>query len=360
MISRTQGILLMVLGTMALAASASIIAAIDGEPLSVAAWRCLFAVPMLAPFAWWEYRRHRLAQDRSRVEHRSHERSPTGPEIGTSADTGADTALSAGAGKISFIPRRTLIGATVAGVALGADYSFYNVAIEGIGPGLATVLINLQLVILPLIAWAVDGVRPMRQLAVIIPLMLFGVIMTAGLLAPTGSSAAGASGTGVPLSGVLAGIAAGAGYATYLAIIRRTAPTTTRPAPFTVLATVCLSAGLVCLLGAAVSGRLTVPHTAPDWGWLLALALIGQVITYLCFNTAMTAITETASSTLMLLSAVFALAMAAIFFGELPTVWQLVGCALILAGAWWASMLAARHARAVRRLHGSRTLRETS
>ncbi|HIX00550.1 MAG TPA: DMT family transporter [Candidatus Nesterenkonia stercoripullorum] len=349
MISRTQGILLMVLGTMALAASASIIAAIDGEPLSVAAWRCLFAVPMLAPFAWWEYRRHRIAHDRSRGERRSRERSPAGPE----AHTGAGSAVTADAGTATFIPRRTIIGATVAGVALGADYSFYNVAIEGIGPGLATVLINLQLVILPLIAWAVDGVRPMRQLAVIVPLMLFGVIMTAGIFAPSASSAPGASGTGVPLSGVLAGIAAGAGYATYLAIIRRTAPTTSRPAPFTVLATVCLSAGLVCLLGAAVSGRLSVPHTAPEWGWLLALALIGQVITYLCFNTAMTAITETASSTLMLLSAVFALAMAAIFFGELPTVWQLVGCALILAGAWWASMLAARHARAVRRLHGT-------
>lgn len=341
--------LLMVLGTMALAASASIIAAIDGEPLSVAAWRCLFAVPMLAPFAWWEFRRHRIAQDRIGSERRSHERSSGGREI----DSGAGSAVTADAGTATFIPRRTIIGATVAGVALGADYSFYNVAIEGIGPGLATVLINLQLVILPLIAWAVDGVRPMRQLAVIVPLMLFGVIMTAGIFAPSAESAPGASGTGVPLSGVVAGIAAGAGYATYLAIIRRTAPTTSRPAPFTVLATVCLSAGLVCLLGAAVSGRLTVPHTASEWGWLLALALIGQVITYLCFNTAMTAITETASSTLMLLSAVFALAMAAIFFGELPTVWQLVGCALILAGAWWASMLAARHARAVRRLHGT-------
>ncbi len=49
MISPARGVLLMLVGTLAMAASAVIIAGIDSEPMSVAAWRCLLACPMLLP-----------------------------------------------------------------------------------------------------------------------------------------------------------------------------------------------------------------------------------------------------------------------------------------------------------------------
>ncbi|GAA1116558.1 DMT family transporter [Nesterenkonia jeotgali] len=293
-----RGVVLMVLGTLALAASAAMISAIDGEPLSVAAWRCLLAVPMLLPLAAWELLRR------------------SGP---------------------ARVPARTLIGAVVAGVALGVDYSFYNTSITMIGPGIATVLINIQVVILPLIAWALEGVRPMRQLALIIPLMLAGVALTAGALDLEN----------LQLAGVLAGLAAGTGYALYLAIIRRTAPRAPRrhrSAPFTILSLVCLSAGVTTALTAAGLGRLEVPQGLQEWAPMLALAFVGQVLTYLCFNIAMTAISETASSTLMLLSAVFAVALAAVLFADIPSAWQLVGCAMIIGGAWWTAVAARRRA----------------
>ncbi|WP_310537294.1 DMT family transporter [Nesterenkonia flava] len=288
----SQGVILMLVGTLALAGSAAMISAIDAEPISTAAWRCLLAVPMLLPFALWEL---------GRVE------------------------------RSAALPRATLVGAVVAGVAIGVDYSFYNTSILLIGAGIATVLINIQLVILPLIAWMVEGVRPMPALAWIVPLMLLGVALTAGAF-DAGS---------LNLTGVLAGLAAGTGYALYLAIIRRTAPPTLRPAPFTVLAIVCLSAGLVTLVAALASGRLTVPQ-GTGWLWFLALAFVGQVVTYLCFNIAMTRVSETTSSTLMLLSAVFALGFGVVLFDQVPTLWQLLGCAMIIAGAWFASVRSAR------------------
>lgn len=77
---------------------------------------------------------------------------------------------------------------------------------------------------------------------------------------------------------------------------------------------------------------------------MLALAFVGQVLTYLCFNIAMTSISETASSTLMLLSAVFAVALAAVLFAEIPSAWQLLGCAMIIGGAWWTAAAARRRA----------------
>ncbi|MCH8569864.1 DMT family transporter [Nesterenkonia sp. AY15] len=298
MMTPARGVALMVVGTLAMAASAAMISAIEGEPLSVAAWRCLLAVPMLLPLAAWELLRRR------------------------------------GRAKLS---RRTLVGALIAGVALGVDYSFYNTSINMIGPGIATVLINVQVVILPLIAWAMEGVRPMRQLALIIPLMLAGVALTAGAL-DLGN---------VQLAGVLAGLAAGTGYALYLAIIRRTAPKESRrhkSAPFTILSLVCLSAGVTTALAATGLGRLEVPEGLGGWGAMLALAFVGQVLTYLCFNVAMTAISETASSTLMLLSAVFAVALAAVLFADIPSAWQLMGCAMIIGGAWWTAAAARRRA----------------
>ncbi|WP_258934696.1 hypothetical protein [Nesterenkonia pannonica] len=84
----------MLVGTFALAASAAMIAAIDSEPMSVAAWRCLLACPMLLPFALWELRR----VDRA-----------------------------------AALPRRTLLGAVIGGIAIGADYAFYNTSIVVIG-----------------------------------------------------------------------------------------------------------------------------------------------------------------------------------------------------------------------------------
>lgn len=282
----------MLVGTFALAASAAMIAAIDSEPMSVAAWRCLLACPMLLPFALWELRR----VDRA-----------------------------------AALPRRTLLGAVIGGIAIGADYAFYNTSIVVIGAGIATVLINIQLVVLPLLAWAVEGVRPMRSLLWIVPMMLLGVAFAAGAF---GDEA-------LNWGGVAAGLAAGVCYAAYLAIIRRTAPRTVRPAPFTVLAVVCLSAGLVSLAAAAGTGRLVMPAGWEGWAWFAALALVGQVITYLSFNIAMTGITEVTSSTLMLLSAVFAVVLDVIIFGRIPTVWQLLGCGLIIAGAWCASVLSA-------------------
>lgn len=288
MISPARGVLLMLVGTFALAGSAAIIAGIDSEPMSVAAWRCLLACPMLLPFILWEL---------GRVD------------------------------RADALPVRTLIGAVIGGVAIGADYTFYNTSIVVIGAGIATVLINIQLVILPLLSWAVEGIRPMRSLLWIVPMMLLGVALAAGAFGEETLN----------WYGILAGLAAGTCYALYLGIIRRTAPRTIRPAPFTVLGIVCLSAGLVSLTAAGISGRLTAPESWEGWVWFAVLALVGQVITYLCFNMAMTGLSETASSTLMLLSAVFAVMLDVVIFARVPTAWQLLGCALIIVGAWFAA-----------------------
>ncbi len=288
MITPGRGVALMLLGSLAMAGSASIIFNLGAEPMTVAAFRCLLAVPMLLPLVLWELRR----VDRGQA-----------------------------------LPKSTLIGAAVAGVAIGVDYSFYNTSIGLIGPGLATVLINIQIVILPLIAWALEGTRPMKQLAVIVPLMVLGVAFAAGAF----------DDAALNWFGIVAGLIAGVAYASYLAIIRRTSPPTIRPAPFTVVTIVCLTAGLTAGGAAVVSGRLELPGAGVDWLWLVALAFVGQVVVYLCFNIAMTGLNEVLASTLMLTGPIFAILLGVLLFSDIPTAWQLAGCAMIIAGAWWAA-----------------------
>lgn len=300
MVTPFQGTLLLIAGTLALGGTSLLISTIDADPLVIAALRCLLAVPMLLPLVVWELRR---------------------------------------VNRPAALPRRTIIGALVAGLALGIDYGFWNTSIVLVGPGIATVLLNIQLVALPLIAWLVERARPMKQLALIIPLMFAGIILTAGAF-DVGR---------LQLGGVLAGLAAGTAYAVYLAVIRRSAPATPKPAPFTVLALVCLSAGAAAAMAALATGVAHVP-TGPDtWGQLLALAFLGQVVVFWCLNVGMTGISETSTSTLLLLPGVFALGLSAVLLGETPTPWQLLGCLIIIMGAWWASHAARRAGR--RRAH---------
>src|SRR5699024_7488276 len=106
------------------------------------------------------------------------------------------------------------------------------------------------------------------------------------------------------------------------------------PAPFTVLAIVCLTAGLTTGGAAVVTGRFQVPTEAPDWLWLIALAFVGQLVVYLSFNIAMTSLSEITSSTLMLTGPIFAILLGVTLFAVTPTAWQLLGCAIIIGGAW--------------------------
>jgi uncharacterized membrane protein len=65
--------------------------------------------------------------------------------------------------KFGPLPRATLRLALIAGIFFAGDLTFWHHAIEFVGAGLATVLGNLQVLIVALVAWAVFGERPPRS-----------------------------------------------------------------------------------------------------------------------------------------------------------------------------------------------------
>ena len=113
--------------------------------------------------------------------------------------------------------RRTFGLCAVAGVFFAVDLITFHYAVDVLGAGLGTVMGNVQVVIVALVAWLVFGERPRREVLVAIPIMLAGVFLISGIV---GTGAYGSD----PALGVQIGLVTAVSYAGYLLVIRRAAP----------------------------------------------------------------------------------------------------------------------------------------
>src|SRR4029077_10016609 len=102
--------------------------------------------------------------------------------------------------------------AAIAGVFFPGALMFWRHAIEAVGAGLATVLGNLQVIIVGFFAWLLLGERPSRATLLALPVVLAGVILISGVV---GADPYGAN----PQLGVILGIATAICYSGYLLLI---------------------------------------------------------------------------------------------------------------------------------------------
>jgi uncharacterized membrane protein len=72
------------------------------------------------------------------------------------------------------LPPQTIRLAAIAGVFFTGDLMFWHHAIEAVGAGLATVLGNLQVIIVGFFAWLILGERPSRATLLALPVVLAG------------------------------------------------------------------------------------------------------------------------------------------------------------------------------------------
>jgi len=122
----------------------------------------------------------------------------------TAAWVGALTALVLGAVAVAQRDLKQLLAASTS-----AQLGFV-----AMGAGLASVLSNLQVVIVLLAAWIIWSERPTPAQAVGIPIALLGIVLISGVL---GGEAYGAD----PVLGSLLGIVVAVTYAAYLLLIRK-------------------------------------------------------------------------------------------------------------------------------------------
>lgn len=231
-------------------------------------------------------------------------------------------------------PLRLQLLDCAAGLLLGVDFVFWAQSIEALGAAIATVLLNVQLVVYPLLARVLSGVRLSRGYWLTVPLMLTGVALASGAL---GSPEPGSD----PLAGIAYGTAAGVAFAGYLFLIRlggTDSPAddgTRRPAQ--PVQPVCTATSAATVSAGVLGGLWTGVDLQPGWpawGWLIPMALFGQVLAWLLINPALPRLAPVTGSALLLLQPVLALLFGIGFLGERPTVTQYAGCVLVVLVVW--------------------------
>ena len=115
--------------------------------------------------------------------------------------------------RIGRRPLRLLALDVSAGVLLGLDYVCWVESIHDLGASIATLLLNVQLLVFPLLARVLTGVRLARHFWLTAPVLLLGLALAGGAI---GEAEPGSD----PASGVLYGTIAGVGFAGYLFLIR--------------------------------------------------------------------------------------------------------------------------------------------
>ena len=211
----------------------------------------------------------------------------------------------------------------VAGAIFAANIILYHHTIDLVGAGLATVLGNLQVVVVAYVAWAVLAERPERRVLVAVPVVLLGVVLISGVLED------GAYGDD-PAKGVVFGILTSLAYAAFILLMRAANAGPRRPAQPLLEATT-VAAVCILLYGLATG---TIDLT-PGWeatGWLVLLAITSQVVGWLLISVALPALPAALGSVLLLAQPVGAVLLGVVVLDEAPSAVQVGGVVVVLAG----------------------------
>ena len=280
------------------------------SPSVAALGRCAFALPVLGVLALREHRRWR---------------GPVGP-VGPVPGRGGG---SCGGGGAAPMPRRSRWLARLAGVFLAADLILWSHTIAAIGAGLGTVVGNLEVLIISLLAWLVLGERPGRSLVLASPVMLAGLVLVGGLADVGGSHAYGTD----PALGAGLGVGVAVLYAVYILMLRQA---TSAAGAGTAVAAPLFEATAGGVVGSALLGLvLGEERLGPPWpalGWIVLLALSSQVIGWLLITVSMPRLAAGTIGALLLIQPAGSVALSYVILGERPSLLQLAGVALVLTG----------------------------
>jgi drug/metabolite transporter (DMT)-like permease len=280
-------VLAAVLGAMVISFSAILVRLAEVSPSTAAFFRCAYALPVLALLAWQESRRY-------------------GPRT-----------------------LRERVPLWIAGVMFAADLTFWHHSIEAVGAGLATVLGNIQVVLVGLLAWVALGERPDNRSLASIPVVFTGVVLISGVV---GSGAYGDD----PLLGVVYGLLTAITYALFILILRQGNADVRRPAGPLFDAT--LSGAVFSAIGGIVVGDIDWVPDLEAQAWLVLLALSSQVLGWLLISVSLPRLPAVLTSIVLMLQPVTTVFLGALLLAEAPSAVQLLGVAIVVLGVAFATL----------------------
>jgi drug/metabolite transporter (DMT)-like permease len=270
-----------VVGAVAISFSAIFFALSDVEPVTGAFFRATYSLPILGVI-WW---------------------------IGRAKDNR---------------PRRSQWLAIGAGLMLGVDVLLWHTSINYIGAGLATLIANSSVIWVALGAWAFQGERPASRVMIAVPVVLVGVALVSGI------GQTEAFGTNPVLGAVLALLAA-LFYSSFILGFRASNQTFAPPAG--PLAQATFGALLTPLiLGSFIRPGIDFVPSWPAHGWLIAMAIVAQVVGWLLIGYALPRLPAVETATIILIQPVLTMIWGALLFQERPSAVQMVGALIVLGG----------------------------
>lgn len=220
--------------------------------------------------------------------------------------------------------RRARVLAFASGLLLAVDLVLWQRAIDLIGASLSVVLANLQVVFVGAAAWILYRERPTALAVAFVPGILAGIVMISGV--------GRADSYGVdPVAGTLYGLGAAATYSGFLLVFRQS-NRRHLVRPEGPLVDAMLGTLVGSLLAAPFDSGFSLAITWPQHGWLLALALLPQVIGWLLISFALPRLPALETSVLLLIQPVAGIVWARAIFDERLSALQWAGVGLVLCG----------------------------
>lgn len=264
----------------AVGTSGPLIAAADAPAMAIAFWRNAIATVVFAPYV--------LARRGLRTELRS-------------------------------LGGRTTLLALLSGLILGAHFATWTPSAKLSSVASATAFAATQPIFAAVVARALGHHVPQRAWSGIV-VAFVGVIVLSGVDFHASLRA---------FEGDLLALTAAAFAAVYMTIggeVRKTASLPT-------YALLCYGAASVFLVGAALAtGSSLIGFGGDAWVKIGALTLLAQFLGHTLFNRVVKTTSPTVISTAILLEVPMAAVIAAMFLGQIPSLWAIPGAVLILAG----------------------------
>jgi drug/metabolite transporter (DMT)-like permease len=221
--------------------------------------------------------------------------------------------------ELRALNRRALLLALLSGLVLGAHFATWTPSAKLSSVASATAFAATQPVFAAMAARFLGHHVPRRAWIGIV-VAFFGVVVLSGVDFHASLRA---------FQGDLLALTAAAFAAVYMSIGAEVRKTMSLP----VYALLCYGAASVFLIGmVVVTGSDLVGFSGDAWLKILALTALAQFLGHTLFNRVVKTTSPTVVSTSILLEVPLAAVIAAVFLGQVPSLWAIPGALLILAG----------------------------
>lgn len=219
---------------------------------------------------------------------------------------------------------RPFLFALLASLFFAADLFFWHRSIHYIGPGLATILGNSQVIVLALVGVLVFGEQATWRFLVSLPMVLLGLLLLVGgdwnTLGPTYRR------------GIVFGILTALTYAGYLLTLRRAQRAEIRMSASANLAVITVLTALLMLLMVRVEGSsLHIPDKR-SWGVLITYGVVCQAVAWVMISRALRLVDASRVGLILLLQPTLTFVWDILFFKRPTSFVEALG-ALLAVGA---------------------------